>query len=386
MVKFLFLFSFLLCLCQCGLNAAERPTWQSADYKQFFSTGLKIPANWRLNARFQSAIIKGQSLPTSYDLRTKGISPVELQGSCGSCWAFSAVKTLQDAYWLNGEKINASEQYLVSCNPWGWGCQGGWWAHDMHLPPKGGVIESEFPYVAQDVQCKGGLTYRYPIESWSYLSSGQDGIPSIEEIKSAIYNYGTISVAVAADSAFQSYSSGIFNSCESTSLNHAVNLVGWDDAGQYWIMENSWGTNWGERGFMRIKWNCNMIGYSANFIKYKQNPNPNPDPNPDPNPTPTPDPDPNPDPDPGPPPALPCIYHNVGPDVSARRGTTIIIGSKPQDGAYYQWYKNRELLEDWNSSLMRIKLSNTPGIRIYESIAYTKDGCIDSDKIRIYVR
>jgi hypothetical protein len=384
MIKFWVTFLFTTCFSIGAVANVEAPTWVSKDYKQKFSTGLIVPMNWQSKARFQSAIKLGQTLPSSYDLRQKGISPIENQGNCGSCWAFSAARTFQDVAYLQNEKINLSEQYLVSCNPWGWGCNGGWWAHDMHLPPKGGVNESDFPYVAQDVQCKQGLNYRYPLESWSYLSSGQDGMPSVEEIKAAIYNYGTISVAVAADSAFQSYSSGVFNSCGSTSINHAVNLVGWDDAGQYWIMANSWSPNWGENGFMRIKWGCNMIGYSANFIKYKKSPNPGPDPSP--SPTPDPDPTPNPDPEPNPAPSLPCIFLDAGPDIVARRGSVVVVGGRAIDGVEYQWYKDREPLKDWTSAAMRIKLGNVPGMRVYESIGISKDGCIDSDKIRIYVR
>jgi alkanesulfonate monooxygenase SsuD/methylene tetrahydromethanopterin reductase-like flavin-dependent oxidoreductase (luciferase family) len=125
---------------------------------------------------------------------------------------------------------------------------------------------------------------------------------------------------------------------------------------------------------MRIKWGCNMIGYSANFVKYKKSPNPNPGPDPTPSPQPPP---------PGP---MPCIFVDAGADITARRGSTIVIGLPPVTGVSYQWYKDRVALDGWNASRIRVKLGNTVGIRLLEVIGTTSDGCVDSDKLRIFVR
>ncbi len=377
MFKSLLFLSFILSIWPSYAMAKDKATWVSKNYDQTFATGLVVPTDWRLHANFQSAIRLGQELPAHFDLREKGqLSPIENQGNCGSCWAFSATRTFQDALSLAGAPLNLSEQYLVSCNKDRWGCNGGWWAHDYHKTPYGGVDEPQFPYVAQDVPCKSGLTYKAQINGWSYLSAGESGISPVDEIKSAIFNYGTISVAVAADSNFQSYSSGIFNTCTARQVNHAVNLIGWDDEGQYWIMANSWGTGWGEQGYMRIKWGCDQIGYSANFIKYKKD-GPQP-------PPPTPTPTPTPPPGPGPDPCLPFV--DAGGDVIARRGSTIVIGLPPVSGVTYQWYKDRTALDGWNTSRIRVKLGNTVGIRLIE-LRGTSDNCgSDSDKLRIIVR
>jgi C1A family cysteine protease len=376
MYKIVLFSTVILTLSQPVAMAKTQATWVSKDYKEKFATGFIASNYWRLRGNFQSTIQSGQSLPAHWDWRQQGtISSIKHQGRCASSWAFSTARTLQDVSTLIGEPINVSEQYLISCNSNGWGCNGGKFAHDYHMPPKGGVDENEFPYVAQKTECKPGLNFKYPLESWSYLSAGVNGIPSITEIKSAIYNYGPISVAVAITNAFQSYSYGIFNTCDNTTVNHAVNLIGWDDAGQYWIMANSWGVNWGENGFMRIKWNCNKIGWAANYVKYKKSPNPNPGPDPTPPPTPPPIPV-----------TAPCILVETGPDIYARRGSTLEIGTPPVDGVAYQWFKNRVAIDGWNMSQLQIQLGNVVGVIYLELVGATPNGCIDSDKLRIFVR
>ena len=96
---------------------------------------------------------------------------------------------------------------------------------------------------------------------WATRSS----VPSTTAIKNAIYTYGPISVEVAVDSYFEAYSGGVFNANTASYINHAVVLVGWDDTNGCWIMKNSWGTGWGESGYMRIAYGCDLIGYAAAY-------------------------------------------------------------------------------------------------------------------------
>jgi predicted secreted protein len=216
------------------------------------------------------------SLPTAFDWRDHGgVTSVRSQGSCGSCWAFSTVGSFEAKIKIaDGVEKNLSEQYLVSCNTDGWGCGGGWWAHDYHdwkKPPSesqaGAVLETEFPYVASDVPCSGPYSHPYQIDSWTFVGS-QYSVPSTEAIKQAIYDHGPVSVAVCVNSAFQGYPGGVFTGPECTSVNHAVVLVGWNDSDGAWILRNSWGTWWGESGYMRIEYGTSMVGYSANYVNY----------------------------------------------------------------------------------------------------------------------
>jgi C1A family cysteine protease/predicted secreted protein len=207
-----------------------------------------------------------------------GCTPVKNQKACGSCWAFATVGVLESAIQLQqGLTVDLSEQYLVSCNTESpkWGCSGGWWAHDYHIQP-GAVPESEFPYVASDVPCSGPYSHPYRISSWSHVG-GYYSVPSVSAIKQAIYDHGPVAAAICVDDAFHGYGSGVFETdetaaCGSDEVNHAIILVGWDDSKQAWRLRNSWGTGWGESGYMWIRYGTSNVGYAANYIVYTYSP------------------------------------------------------------------------------------------------------------------
>ncbi len=240
--------------------------------------GFQAPDNWWVGARFNPFSEK-RTLPDSFDWRDLGgCTPVRNQASCGSCWAFGTVGPLECNILIrDGVTVNLSEQWLVSCNREGWGCGGGFWAHDYHewetdsCGGTGAVMEVDFPYVASDVPCDCPYAHEYYIDGWAYIGSS-GGIPPVEAIKEAILDYGPVSVAVTANSAMQAYGGGVFNGCMSGEINHAVTLVGWDDNqgdNGVWFMRNSWGAGWGEEGgYMRIPYGCSSIGYAACYIDY----------------------------------------------------------------------------------------------------------------------
>jgi predicted secreted protein len=240
------------------------------------------------------------SLPAAFDWRDYGgVTSVKSQGSCGSCWAFGTVGPLEANIKIkDGVEKDLSEQYLVSCNEYGWGCSGGWWAHDYHWqeiptdePDAGAVYEADFPYVAWDAPCNPPHTHHEKIDSWTFIGS-QYGVPSVEAIKQAIYDHGPVSAAVCVNSAFQGYSGDIFTGPECTDVNHAIVLVGWDDnqgTDGIWILRNSWGPWWGESGYMRIEYETSLVGYSANYVIYSSTgPTPTPTNTPTSTATPTP--------------------------------------------------------------------------------------------------
>lgn len=217
-------------------------------------------------------------LPSSFNWCDGGYcTGVRDQAACGSCWAFGTVGPFESKILIHDALTkDLSEQYLLSCNTDGWTCDGGWWAHDYHLnmiPPgqsdAGAVYEADFPYVASQVACIPSLDHHEKIETWAFVGPEYD-VPPVADIKQAIYDHGPVSVAVCAGSAFQSYTTGVFETNESCpfDVNHAVVLVGWDDADGAWILRNSWGTGWGESGYMRIGYGISNVGYSANYIAY----------------------------------------------------------------------------------------------------------------------
>ena len=261
-------------------------------------TGLKVPPGWNKSEAPSVQMLRSnvQTLPTSYDWRAlNGVTPIKDQGSCGSCWAFSTVGPLESQILLqHGGTVDLSEHYLVSCNIDGWSCNGGWFAHDYHTNESGqdnngpgAVLNTSDPYTGTSSPCGATYNHPYKISNWSYVAS-ESAVPTIEAIKQAIYTYGPISAAVYAGPKFQAYQGGIFNTSESSSqINHAIVLVGWnDDLGPnngYWILRNSWGTSWGQAGYMYIRYGVSQVGYGANFIEYAGGtPNPNPTPAPPP--------------------------------------------------------------------------------------------------------
>lgn len=305
-VKIIFL---VLLFYQSDMAVAEEPTWVGGDATPRV-TGLKVPPNWQDNAMVIRPRLQVSSLPEHFDWREqapeKRLTAIQNQGSCGSCWAFSTAATFADLIWLRDHKEpDLGEQYLVSCNKHGYSCGGGWYAFDSFIKPLGGVYEVDFPYTATDQACKSGLTYHESLEKNSAFVESDSGVPSVDKIKAAIYTYGPISVAVAASGSFQSYTSGVFNSCGDTGINHAVNIVGWDDKEQYWIMRNSWG-QWGENGYMRIKYGCNEIGYAAAFIAYGSSCTPQP-------------------------------YSNAGAKRTIRKGEKTRIGTEAKPETTYAW-------------------------------------------------
>ena len=217
--------------------------------------------------------------PAKLDWRTMdGTTAVKAQGSCGSCWAFSTVGALECNILIrDGVEVDLSEQWLVSCNQSGWSCGGGGFAHGYHMlktDPCGGtgaVLETNFPYTASNAPCDCPYPHHYSLDGWGFLDRSVD-IPDADMIKRAIMKYGPVSAGVMADGAFASYNGGVFVGSIFHDINHAIVLVGWDDnqgPEGVWFLRNSWGTMWGENGYMRIAYGRNAVGWIANWVDYR---------------------------------------------------------------------------------------------------------------------
>lgn len=242
--------------------------------------GLVEPPDWKQSANFD-ALPARRDLPASWDWRgIAGFPAVRNQAGCGSCWAFSAIGAMECALAREGGiSADLSEQWLVSCTGAG-SCGGGWHTTALDYLQCGGqedpcggsgaILETSFPYVADDVPCECPYTHPYCLDSWFVVGS-VDGVASVDQIKQAIYDHGPVSVCVYVNDAFGAYTGGVFNACEYFWINHAVVLVGWDDnAGPegVWILRNSWGPSWGESGYMRIAYGCCQVGYATAYVNY----------------------------------------------------------------------------------------------------------------------
>ncbi|KAK2835838.1 hypothetical protein Q5P01_016322 [Channa striata] len=193
------------------------------------------------------------------DYRKRGyVTEVKDQGFCGSCWAFSTTGAIEgQLYKSTGQLISLSEQNLVDCSrSYGtFGCNGAWMANAYDYVISNGLQSSaSYPYTSVDTQpCyyDNRLAVAH-VKEYRFIPKGDE-----QALADAVATIGPITVAIDADHAsFLFYSSGIYDepSCNPNNLSHAVLLVGYGSEGgqDYWIIKNSWGTSWGESGYMRL--------------------------------------------------------------------------------------------------------------------------------------
>ncbi|XP_031285684.1 vignain-like [Pistacia vera] len=209
----------------------------------------------RRNTGFMHA--KTSDLPPSVDWRKNGaVTGVKNQGRCGSCWAFSTVVAVEGINKIKtGQLLSLSEQELVDCDKDNHGCDGGLMeqALDFIAKSDGLTNEESYPYTARDGSCE--LPKKNAPE---VIIDGYEMVPESDEnsLMKAVANQP---VAVAIDAGgkdFQFYSEGVFNGDCGTELNHGVAIVGYgetQDGTNYWIVKNSWGTDWGEKGYLRMQ-------------------------------------------------------------------------------------------------------------------------------------
>jgi len=208
------------------------------------------------------------NLPASVDWVTQGVvTPVKNQGDCGSCWAFSATGSTECNYAIATGKLNSlSEQQLVDCSysEGNEGCDGGLMDYAFeYIEKEGGLCtETEYPYTGVDGTCKASScgTLYDPIKSYSNVET--DDQTALETASVS----GCVSVAIEADQyAFQYYSSGILTGTCGTDLDHGVLVVGYGSDGtqDYWLVKNSWGTSWGEEGYVQICRSCDKNGLAG---------------------------------------------------------------------------------------------------------------------------
>jgi len=209
-----------------------------------------------------------EAAPTAVDWRTKNVvTAVKNQGQCGSCWAFSATGSIEGAWALAGNTLTSiSEQQIVDCDTKGSdeGCNGGWMdgAFEYVISNKGLCTETAYPYTGVQAKTCKSCTPVVTI-------SGYKDVASMSEktgLLNAVGTVGPVSIAVEADqAAWQLYSSGIVSKACGTTLDHGVLIVGYDisrstAANQYWIVKNSWGASWGEKGYIRLLYGNDECG------------------------------------------------------------------------------------------------------------------------------
>jgi len=192
------------------------------------------------------------------------VTPVKDQGSCGSCWAFSAIAAIEHGHKkATGQTVSLAEQQLVDCDKTSNGCSGGMTYTAMtYLKGKSIYTTSSYPYTARDGTCKTGTASGVTISGYQGLAKSEAGLLSGLQTQA-------VSAIIYADSSFQSYRSGILSAPTTCNLNHGVLATGYGS--NFIKIKNSWGTSWGEAGYIRVSRTtagCGPFGlyYSTNSI------------------------------------------------------------------------------------------------------------------------
>jgi len=205
------------------------------------------------------------SIPDSYDARDHGlITEPKSQGSCGSCAAFAATTVHETCLIKAGTPFkgtNLAEQQLVDCGYNGHdmnGCNGantGSYVEWMVNNAKGQYNhEADYKYLDREPNLKcqnkpywnGGSKVNAPVVDYWCDET---------KLKGLVYKYGAVATHIyASDPGFGNYKSGVFNACSTSSINHAVVVVGYgtENGNPYWIVKNSWGDNWGDKGYIKM--------------------------------------------------------------------------------------------------------------------------------------
>jgi len=204
--------------------------------------------------------IEEPGLPPFVDWRENDmVTPVKNQQQCGSCWSFSAVGSMEGQHAKQtNELLSLSESQIVDCDTKDSGCNGGWMDNAFMYAIKNGMeTESEYPYKPIDGTCNYTKSkVKASFSSYKDVPGGESGL------KAAVSKIGPISVAIDASRAdFQFYKEGIYYNpnCSQTLLDHGVLVVGYGTSNEtdYWIVKNSWGESWGNKGYIWMARNQN---------------------------------------------------------------------------------------------------------------------------------
>ena len=217
----------------------------SPDYESNCATFVMNPSDY-------------SSPPESWDWRKQGaITPVKNQGQCGSCWSFSAAGALEGAWAISTNQLyNFSEQQLMDCSRryGNMACNGGLMDKAFEYAIDNGMCKLEdVPYDAESEFCTKAVKSCKKVAHFNKCFK----IPANNErlLREAVYQT-PVAVSIEADTkTFQFYKGGILDSSNcGTELDHGVLAVGYgeEDGKKYWIVKNSWGSDWGESGYIRI--------------------------------------------------------------------------------------------------------------------------------------
>ncbi len=254
-------------------TAGHTPVSDLPDEERQKLLGLRVPDYYPgLLEELRSKTLLGapMDLPSRFDWTdSAAVSPVRNQ-RCGDCWAQCSVAAMESQLLIyDDDATRLSVQQAIDCNFGSSSCDGGWWedVYDMYMAV-GSVTQSCYRYrFGEDGPCDQDtcdiVTY---LDGYEYIDT------SVASIKQNLMTYGPIAVGMSVYNDFYYYNSGCYETSQSGNINHGVLIVGWDDSkcggDGAWHVKNSWGTSWGEDGFVWMKYGTADIGYAACVTYY----------------------------------------------------------------------------------------------------------------------
>jgi C1A family cysteine protease len=245
--------------CVYGLNQFADLT--AIEFKAYlgYSPKAPIPAE-----QLETSV---DAVPETFDWISKGkVTAVKDQAQCGSCWAFSVTENIESV-WMIAKDLTPSNmeplspQQIVDCDDQDGGCEGGDppTAYEYVIKAGGMDTEKSYPYKAADQTCHFIKADVFTtIKSWKYITKNKNETEMME----AVATVAPISICVDAEP-WQLYESGIMKKSQcGTSLDHCVQITGYDHSSStpFWTVRNSWGSSWGEKGFIRLEYGQNTCG------------------------------------------------------------------------------------------------------------------------------
>lgn len=267
------------------MNPAFEAQYQSRTMQGYIdgarSSGL-VPEPFDHSGINQSRLRSLQSvtLPSSYDLRTVGkLTPVRDQGSCGSCWAFATMGSLESTL-MPGEPSDFSENNLKNLSGFSIGsCAGGnRGMSTAYLVRWGGpVAEADDPYIAGSSSSPANRVAGKHVQEVIFLPNRGSSLDN-DAIKQAVMTYGAVYTTYYHSSTYYKSSTGGYYFSGASQANHAVCIVGWDDSyaasnfatappgNGAFLIRNSWGAYWGTSGYGWISYYDTVLGKSENAV------------------------------------------------------------------------------------------------------------------------
>lgn len=269
---------------QYRMDINHMSDWSDADYQKL-NNFVKPTTNPISRDNPLEESIKGElQAPSSVDYRDdkRLVGPVKDQGACGACWAFATVGLLEGQQRLNstGYVVSLSEQNLIDCDRAGEnrGCAGGNYEDALAFIKANGGLETDRDYPYKSASGSDKYDCKFKREdafiTTMYLTGSQRLVSGNElSLMENVARYGPVAVSIDASlDGFRHYKSGIFydERCSSTNINHAVLIVGYgtNEYGEdYWIVKNSWSTQWGLNGYALMARNrqnhCGIASYAV---------------------------------------------------------------------------------------------------------------------------